>query len=171
LSFEVLFLPPLRCRGEDIMLLANHFATRMAFELGRKSIPVFADTAVRELEEYSWKGNIRELKNVVERAVYRSERPVVHDITFNPFISPYTDMRQPEQGSDQELLGEPDQGPGTCPASLPEALAELEISSIRKALKKSRNNQRQAAFELGLTYDQLRGRIRKYGDAVYRESE
>ena len=73
LSFEVLFLPPLRYREEDIMLLANHFATRMSFELGRNKIPTFTASVVRALEANSWRGNIRELKNVVERAVHRAD--------------------------------------------------------------------------------------------------
>ena len=89
LSFEVLFLPPLRCRGEDIMLLANHFATRMAYELGRSGIPVFTPAAAKELEGYAWKGNVRELKNVVERAVYRTDTGSIAEVIFDPFISPY----------------------------------------------------------------------------------
>ncbi len=71
LSFEVLYLPPLRDREGDVTMLANHFAARMAFELGREEVPVFGDAAMAELEAYAWPGNVRELKNVVERAVYR----------------------------------------------------------------------------------------------------
>jgi psp operon transcriptional activator len=171
LSFEVLFLPPLRCRGEDIMLLANHFGTRMAFELGRDTIPLFSETAVRELEVYSWKGNIRELKNVVERAVYRSDSQVVKEITFDPFISPYSDLQQPVKADDREIPGVGGGQPASGRISLPEAMEKLEISYIREALNQSRHNQRQAALELGLTYDQFRGRLRKYGDVLYEELE
>ncbi|MGD2014696.1 MAG: sigma 54-interacting transcriptional regulator, partial [Desulfobacterales bacterium] len=71
LSFEVLMVPPMRERKEDILLLVNHFAGRMAVELGWTEIPQFSPEAVRALEEYQWPGNVRELKNVVERAVYR----------------------------------------------------------------------------------------------------
>jgi len=85
LSFEVLTLPPLRERKGDILLLADHFAARMAYELGRKDIPDFSDKAICALENYPWPGNVRELKNVVERAVYRSDSSTITDIRFNPF--------------------------------------------------------------------------------------
>ncbi|OQY49473.1 MAG: AAA family ATPase [Desulfobacteraceae bacterium 4572_89] len=89
LSFEVIYAPPLRYRKEDILLLANHFAGRMAFELGWEEVPELSHGAVEALEAYSWPGNIRELKNVVERAVYRSGSQLIHGISFNPFRSPY----------------------------------------------------------------------------------
>jgi len=62
LSFEVLFLPPLREREGDLLLLADHFARRMAFELGREETPVFSRTARAMMEQYAWPGNVRELK-------------------------------------------------------------------------------------------------------------
>ena len=77
LSFEVLFLPPLRERKGDILLLANHFAARMAFELGREEVPEFSEEATETLEGYTWPGNVRELKNVVERAVYRGDSALI----------------------------------------------------------------------------------------------
>jgi len=89
LSFEVLVVPPLRERGEDILLLANYFAGRMAVELERVDIPQFSPEAVRDLEAHHWPGNVRELKNVVERAVYRSQATSISEIEFDPFSSPY----------------------------------------------------------------------------------
>jgi psp operon transcriptional activator len=83
LSFEVLFLPPLRDRKEDISLLSKHFAARMAFELERPDIPRFSGEALAALERYDWPGNIRELKNVVERAVYRSDAERITEISFS----------------------------------------------------------------------------------------
>src|SRR4030043_409450 len=59
LSFEVLNLPPLRERKEDIVLLANHFAVRMAHELEREEVPRFGDDALKALEGYTWPGNVR----------------------------------------------------------------------------------------------------------------
>jgi psp operon transcriptional activator len=88
LSFEVLFLPPLRSRREDILLLAEHFAARMAREL-KTAVPVFSKTAVRQLLEYPWPGNIRELKNTVERAVYRCEGSEITGLSLDPFINPF----------------------------------------------------------------------------------
>ncbi|MCP4666403.1 MAG: AAA family ATPase, partial [Deltaproteobacteria bacterium] len=89
LSFEVLFLPPLRERKGDILLLANHFAGRMALELDRAEMPRFGDHAVRALESYSWPGNVRQLKNLVERALYRSTSSLIKEIDFNPFHPPF----------------------------------------------------------------------------------
>ncbi len=76
LAFDVLHVPPLRERGEDRLLLARHFAARMAAELdiGRAgSSPGFdlrfGEEALRQMEEYAWPGNVRELRNAVERGV------------------------------------------------------------------------------------------------------
>ncbi len=93
LSFEVLFAPPLRSRGEDIILLANNFAMRMSFELEFEKSPQFTEEVIDKLLNHSWLGNIRELKNVIERAVYRSRSNVISKITFNPFRNPYLDSR------------------------------------------------------------------------------
>src|SRR5262249_31835406 len=85
LSFEVLYVPPLRERREDILILAQHFAARMAFELGRHDVPELSERAQALLESHPWRGNIRELKNVVERAVYLCDGAVIHDFVFDPF--------------------------------------------------------------------------------------
>lgn len=169
LSFEVLFLPPLRYREEDIMLLANHFATRMSFELGRNMIPEFTEEVVRELEENSWKGNIRELKNVVERAVHRSENGIINKVVFDPFISPYESIQVEGDSGEINVAKTYEMAFASDPAgssSIKQAVENLETKMIRQALTIYRYNQKKAAAHLGLTYDQLRGKIRKYGPAV-----
>ncbi len=171
LSFEVLFLPPLRSRGEDILLLARHFATRMAYELGRTAIPDFSPAAEKLLQAHPWRGNIRELKNVVERAVYRCESAVVDAIVFDPFVSPYGRLEDPSPhmaSSPGEVGGlvNPQANPAASAASLDEKVASLEICELRRALAECRYNQRCAAARLGLSYDQLRGRMKKYGSAL-----
>src|SRR5690606_30725913 len=75
LAFAVITLPPLRERREDIPVLARHFAIGMIKELGRDYFPGFTKTAAGALLDYDWPGNIRELKNVIERCVYLSEDP------------------------------------------------------------------------------------------------
>ena len=161
LSFEVLFLPPLRERKEDIPLLANHFAARMAFELGRGEIPQFSNEAIAALERYSWPGNVRELKNLVERAVYRSDGALISDIVFDPFRSPQEGHRPMREErcvveavapSIEDLMAKP----------LKEAVRELEILLLKEAIEKTKYNQRKAARALGLTYHQFRGLYRKY---------
>ena len=165
LSFEVLFLPPLRAREEDIMLLANHFAARMAYELGRDWVPQFSDRAVQALEGHPWPGNIRELKNVVERAIYSAETELIDRIVFDPFVSPYG----PAPATYEETVQEdhPERaGKEVGRPSLKEAVRELELRLLREALIESRYNQRRAAEQLGLSYDQLRGLVRKYGEVL-----
>ena len=161
LSFEVLFLPPLRERKEDILLLANHFAARMAFELGREEVPQFSDEAIAALESYSWPGNVREVKNVVERAVYRSDSSLITDIVFDPFHSAHLDHGIPKEEAPtvetdtpliDDLLDKP----------VKQAVRELEVLLLKRALRITRYNQRKAAQVLGLTYHQFRGLYRKY---------
>ena len=165
LSFEVLFLPPLRERKEDILLLANHFAARMAFELGREGIPQFSDEAVVALESYSWPGNVRELKNLVERAVYRSDSILIADIVFDPFRSPHGEHRPPKQeGREVETDTPPIEDLLDKPFK--EAVRGLEIHLLQRTLKKTKYNQRKAARALGLSYHQFRGLYRKYSEEI-----
>ena len=166
LSFEVLFAPPLRHRREDIILLANHFAARMAREMGRQDAPRFADQAAAALEAYPWPGNVRELKNVVERAVYRSTSESIEAIDFDPFVSPYSPLSEETAADglekDREVDPQPGRSPGGVDKPLKEAVQDLEVRLIREALQKTRYNQSQAARRLGLSYHQFRGLLRKY---------
>ena len=138
LSFEVLFLPPLRDRQDDIMLLAHHFAGRMAVELGWDEIPRFSSEAEEALQSYPWPGNVRELKNVVERAVYRADALIVSDIVFDPFQSPFQagvaePLVEPEQPEPQ-----PEAISGAAEKPLKEAVWELKVDMLESALKKKR---------------------------------
>jgi psp operon transcriptional activator len=164
LSFEVLFLPSLRERMGDILLLANHFAARMAFELGRQEVPQFSDEAVTALERYPWPGNVRELKNVVERAVYRSDSALITDIVFDPFRPSFEEVLT----TDTETTEEPTASTKTRPVPIEkpfsETVLELEIQLLESALKKAQFNQKRAARILGLTYHQFRGLYRKHKD-------
>jgi len=176
LSFEVLFLPPLRARHEDIMLLARHFGARMSMECGWSGLPEFTDEAVQVLEEYGWPGNVRELKNVIERAVYRSDDEVItgEEVIFDPFESPYSLRPPTPPGPATELaeMGKRTARPAGDPLDalvekpLEEAVRELEIRMVRSALRRAQFNQRRAAELLGLTYHQFRGLYRKHRAAV-----
>ena len=164
LSFEILFLPPLRERKGDILLLANHFAARMAFELGRTEVPGFADEAMAALERYSWPGNVRELKNVVERAVYRSESALISDIVFDPFRSSAVSsvpLRE-EVRRQAEPKTDPLGHEGLSSKPFAEAVRDVELQLLRNALHEAKYNQRRAAQVLGLTYHQFRALYRKY---------
>ncbi len=75
LAFDVIYVPPLRARPEDIDTLAYHFAVNVTSELKRPFFPGFTPDAKAALLGYRWPGNVRELKNAVERSVYRSAEP------------------------------------------------------------------------------------------------
>ncbi|WP_163337214.1 phage shock protein operon transcriptional activator [Desulfopila sp. IMCC35008] len=162
LSFEVLFLPPLRERDEDIMLLAHHFAGRMSYELGRDFPPEFSDEAIAEMESYAWPGNIRELKNVVERAVYSTHNDTIETIVFDPFISPYAHFIE-NVADEIKKDGESDRMDIVVEKSLKQAIIDYEQEILRRAFVKNRYNRKKTAEQLGLSYDQLRGLIRKHG--------
>lgn len=152
LSFEAIYVPPLRERHGDILLLADHFARRMAVELGWTEPPEFVLEVQSALESYPWRGNIRELKNVVERAVYRSESRRIEAIEFNPFRSPAV------TASERGALEVRDLGT----EGFSSFIAKEEVALLRSALAAARYNQRKAAQLLQLSYHQFRGLYRKY---------
>jgi psp operon transcriptional activator len=169
LSFEVLFLPPLRERTGDILFLAKHFARRMAYEIGMQEIPSFSPGAMTTLKAHTWPGNIRELKNVVERAIYRSTTPYIESINLDPFQSPYpTEKQQPSipQSTNEEKVRNNMKNYDFERMSLKEAVKNLEIDMIKHALDSTRYHQKKAARLLGLTYDQFRGLLRKHAGAI-----
>lgn len=155
LAFDVITLPPLRERAEDIPLLADYFATNMAKELGRELFPGFTADAASALLRHPWPGNLRELKNVVERAVYRAAPGTpVDEIILDPFRSPFRPGSGDEHAASPAALA--------LPLDLKAVVQELEIDLINKALAAAKFNQRRAAEQLGLTYHSLRGYLKKY---------
>ncbi len=155
LAFEVLTIPPLRNRPEDIPVLAAYFAHAMAMELDWDAFPGFTPAASGALMAYPWPGNVREIKNVAQRAVYRwpDEAAPIDDIQFDPFASPY----RPGPVAPEDVLAERTQNP-----NLRESMRQFEVDLLENALEANRYNQRATARHLGLTYDQLRNRLRKY---------
>jgi psp operon transcriptional activator len=168
LSFEVLFLPPLRERKEDILFLANHFAARMSVELGREELPRFNDSARADLMTYPWPGNVRELKNTVERAVYRSDSAEIIHIDFNPFASPYAQKApvDDEAGIDAPVSTDTGGAEDSALKPLNEAVRDLKRRMLEQALKEAKYNQKVAAKRLGLTYHQFRGLYRQFKDLL-----
>jgi psp operon transcriptional activator len=165
LSFEALILPPLREREGDILFLSNHFAGRMALELGRTEAPRFDKEAIKALEGYSWPGNVRELKNVVERAVYRSDSSLITNIAFDLFESSYEESALPKKTLSRTVSGGQSLE-DLWDKPLKEAIRELRVRLLRRRLKETKYNQRKAAQLLGLTYDQFRGLYRKFRDTL-----
>ena len=176
LSFDVLVLPPLRERLDDIPLLANHFAARMAYELGRQEVPEITPEAMERLETFAWPGNVRELKNVVERAVYKSRDHIVteQEIIFDPFRKFSHGAAAPSRSiseSTGEMRDSHEPGSSTEPTvnldvPLSDQVRELELRLLRCGLENAKFNQKKAAELLGLTYHQFRGLYRKYQDEL-----
>ncbi len=173
LSFEVVTLPPLRERAEDIEVLALHFARRMAAELGWSGFPGFTPKATACLNEHPWPGNVRELKNVVERSLYRwgdSETPVGR-IIVDPFESPWRPLALP--GTPHSQSTRPQIDPAGEVAALPSpalqgvsdfraAVHAYEREILIAALERCRHNQRRTAAALALSYDQLRHAMKRH---------
>jgi psp operon transcriptional activator len=161
LAFEVVHVPPLRARGEDVGLLALHFARIMAVELGWPDFPGLTPGFVAALEAHPWPGNVRELRNVVERSLARWPQPgrPVAEAALDPFATPWpppatapSAAASPRQEPDQESA-----------AGLDRRVAAYERRLLEAALAASRFNRRRAAQRLGLTYEQLRTRLRRHG--------
>jgi len=169
LAFDVIHVPPLRARAEDILTLARHFAINITSELKRPFFPGFSASAAAALSGNAWPGNVRELKNAVERSVYRATDPArpIGKILFDPFSAPFeAEGADPAEADTPAEPDEPPAGPepaATLPLDFKRVVARYETSLLKQALDRAQYNQRVAAELLGLTYHQLRGLVRKYG--------
>ena len=147
LSVLSVVLPPLRERQEDIPLLAAHFASRCAEQLGRPT-PVLGEEVVAHLQQYAWPGNVRELEHVIQQAVVLGDRDVIQ-VADVPFQAAETELALPvEQG----FVGDADD--------------EDEKQRILAALQSTNwriYGPRGAARLLGMGPEKLRYRMRKHG--------
>jgi len=165
LAFDVIHVPPLRARPEDIDTLAYHFAVNVTSELKRSFFPGFTTDAKAALLGYGWPGNVRELKNAVERSVYRADEPdkPIDKILFDPFASPFS-LAPPTLEPAAELAT----APGIrlpeheVPSDFRSAVAAFEQEVLRRALERAQFKQTTAAKLLGLSYHQLRSLLRKH---------
>lgn len=184
LTFDIIHLPPLRKRQEDILLLSDYFGQKMCTELGFNYFCGFSDKIKSDLMSYPWPGNIRELKNVIERAVYRhgEQTQLIDHLDFNPF----TPSWEKNEGAQQIAINEPNSE--AQKQNLPLANTEItpslsshiatqtitfpfklrpwqqlqEKTIVSKAMRLAKFNQAKAAQLLGLSYHQLRGLLRKH---------
>jgi len=150
LNVVSVFLPPLRARGDDINVLAQHFTARFATEF-KKPITRIDDGAYARLGSYDWPGNVRELRNVIERAVLLCGGDV---ITADAISVGRTEERPWEWVVERITL--PPEGFDF------EKLRRLEKHLLIQALERTNNNQTQAAKLLNLTRDRLRYRLQKH---------
>ncbi|MFI5380663.1 MAG: sigma 54-interacting transcriptional regulator [Tepidisphaerales bacterium] len=138
------FMPPLRERRDDILLLANHFAAKYGQRLG-KNIHRISTPAINAMIAYHWPGNVRELENCIEHAVLLSEEGVIHSHNLPP------------------TLEIPNRKDAAAHGTLEIRVEALERDMITDALKRSGGSAAAAARELGITARIMRYKIRKLG--------
>jgi DNA-binding NtrC family response regulator len=157
LQVVTITIPPLRARREDIPLLARHFLEHFSREF-KKRLPCLSPDAERLLVQYDWPGNVREVRNVIERAMILEDTGELLPAHLPAEIVPLTEPSAVE----------------SCQFQLPQTgliLAEVEREFVRQALELTRGNQTRAARLLGLTRDELRYRAKKFGPATKSEGE
>ncbi len=150
-------LPPLRERPDDIPVLANHLLRKLAEDLGRPA-PTLADDAIRGLSRYRFPGNVRELGNILERALVRCRYSVI-DLQ-------YLDLGIHEPRSSVAALGRTERAPlperRFLPEGVPIDLGSLERLAIQEALRRENGNRTRAARILGISLRTLRNKLREY---------
>ncbi len=139
LNVIAIALPPLRERGDDVLLLARHFANRYATELG-KAAPAFTDAALAAMRAYYWPGNVRELENVVQRALVMTDGASI-DVTDLPPVLRFT----------------------AGGAGVMRKLEEVEGEHIRAVLASVQGNKSKAAEVLGIDRKTLREKLKRMG--------
>lgn len=140
-----IFLPPLRERGPDILLLADYFVLKYAKEFG-KDVKRISTSAIDLLMSYHWPGNVRELENCIERAVLLATGDAVDAWQLPPTLQMKPkEMQKEKRGKLETLVG------------------AFERDLIMDALKDVRGNQSQAARLLGTTKRIIQYKVQKYG--------
>jgi DNA-binding NtrC family response regulator len=137
LNVITISLPPLRERGDDILLLARHFGARFAKEAG-KPAPQFSENALRVLKRYDWPGNVRELENVIQRLVVMTDGEVIEI----PDLPPLMRFSAPRVNG------------------LDRTLAQVEADYIRNVLAGVGGNKTRAAEILGIDRKTLREKLK-----------
>jgi Nif-specific regulatory protein len=146
LNVVTLELPPLRDRPEDILLLAEHFLVDFCKKARRKK-PAFTANARRRLETHGWPGNIRELRNLMERLAYLTSGDVIDTPDLDPILTPA------------------DEAPAWVSADLPlaEATDTFQTEYIKKSIARVKGNMSDAARRLGLHRSNLYRKMRQLG--------
>jgi two-component system response regulator PilR (NtrC family) len=149
-------MPPLRERADDVPLLVNHFVSRFSEEYG-KPVRGVTHEAMGLLRAYPFPGNVRELQNIIERAVA---------LEVGPLVTPGS-LPERVQGAMGAPAGTVEAPPADAPLTegvdLEARLADLERSYLERALAAAGGNRTQAARLLGITFRSLRYRLVKFG--------
>jgi two-component system response regulator HydG len=136
-------LPPLRDRGNDVLILTRHFAEKFGTEMGRE-VPDFSPQVLQVLRHYHWPGNVRELENVVQRLVVMNEAGPI-DVPDLPSLMRFSGLRN---------------------ASYDRTLADVEAEYIRNVLASVNGNRTRAAQILGIDRKTLREKLKSSAASV-----
>jgi len=150
LSGVIIHMPPLREREDDLFLLAEHFLQRFCQEQN-KSIKGFSTGAKQKLRTYHYPGNVRELENIIERAVALESGPYISPASLVIYEQTTT---HPNMDREQVLSGE---------LSLDQYLEKIDNEVLASALERTQGNKKKAAELVGLSFRQLRYRLSKHG--------
>jgi DNA-binding NtrC family response regulator len=155
LSVFPIQIPPLRERGDDVLILARHFVDKFCKDL-KKSLSL-APSAIDDLKSYSWPGNVRELQNCIERAVILTEGDAIHQRHLNLSFRDAPMHQAPSDPWDQIDLS------GTMSDALRRVSGEVERRKIELALQQAGGNKAQAAHALQIGFKVLMQKLRAYG--------
>jgi len=157
-------VPSLRERQEDIALLADFFLQKLGQNNGTSAAQL-SPTALTTLQNYGFPGNVRELENTLERAYTLCENNVINvdDLQLRP-----TEIASPSTPTNmavavETVIAEPLSAPSTEDSTLDNYLEEIEKQAILKALEETRWNRTAAAEKLGISFRQIRHRLKKFG--------
>ena len=150
-------VPPLRERVDDIVAIARSVLERISAELG-EPVPPLSGNAIASLKLYPFPGNVRELENILERAVALCETAEIG--TADLRLPRLVNVGASATSNTAPLISDYRQ---TGSSALPEALEQIERESIQKALEACRYNKTKTAAQLGITFRALRYKLKKLG--------
>jgi DNA-binding NtrC family response regulator len=156
LSVFPIQIPPLRERGDDVLILARHFVDKFCRDLNKKLL-MLSPTALDDLKAYSWPGNVRELQNCIERAVILADGDGIHQRHLNLSFRNAPIGQVSTDPWDQIDLS------GTMTDAIRRVSGEVERRKIETALQESGGNKAQAAHALQLGFKALMQKIKAYG--------
>lgn len=161
LSIIQIDIPPLRERGDDVLLLSQHYIDTIGSRLRlRKQITSLSPEVEALFRNYNWPGNVRELRNVIERALILEDDDVITTQYLPGALTGHSARRDGTGSGHTENVAEQFSLP---PEGI--SLDEAEMSFVRQAIERSGGNQTRAAELLGISRDQLRYRLKKLDEA------
>lgn len=158
LSIIQIDIPPLRDRGDDVLVLSQHYIDTIGAKLRRRKITGLSPETTEVFRSYDWPGNVRELRNVIERAlILEDEDQITTEYLPGSLLAPPRIAHPPSNTTETSALFVlPNEGI---------SLDDAELSFVRQAIQRSGGNQTRAAELLGISRDQLRYRLKKLEDA------